>query len=215
MRSSLALLAALGATLALAGPGGGAGDDRPEPGLDPNVAVEIRAARPAQTLPGALRGLASETDSPDLAHAILTGLETPASAGIELERLLSQFSYLILRIESSCPPPAVLACRPAVRLIGILRQPATRRLERELQTVLRAGLRAAGFEKLHTREHRDDAALTGRITSRGETVARWRIDDRAVEVATGGLALRGERPTRTPPLRIETNAATITALFRD
>ena len=215
MRSSLALLAALGAALALAGPGGGAGDDRPEPGLDPNVAVEIRAARPAQTLPGALHGLASETDSPGLAHAILTGLETPASGGIELERLLSQFSYLILRIESSCPPPAVLACRPAVRAIATLREPASQRMERELQAVLIAGLGAAGFEPLRVRERVDADHPSGRITSHGETVARWRADDSVLEVATGGLTLRGERPARTPPLRIETNAATITALFRD
>ena len=178
----------------LAGPGGGAGDDRPEPGLDPNVAVEIRAARPAQTLPGALRGLASETDSPDLAHAILTGLETPADAGVELERLLSRFSYLILRIEASCPPPALLACRPAVRVVAILREPATQRLERELQAVLVAGLGAAGFEALRVRERGDADDPSGRITSHGETVARWRIDGRVLEVATGGLALRGERP---------------------
>ena len=215
MRSSLALLAALGATLALAGPGGGAGDDRPEPGLDPNVAVEIRAARPAQTLPGALRGVASETDSPDLAHAILTGLETPASAGVELERLLSQFSYLILRIEASCPPPALLACRPAVRAIAILREPATQRLERELQAVLVAGLGAAGFEALRVRERGDADDPSGRITSHGETVARWRIDGRVLEVATGGLALSGEHPPRTPPLRIETNPETISELFGD
>ncbi len=196
-----------------AGGDAGAGDDRPEPGLDPNVAVEIRAARPAQTLPGALRRLASETDSPDLARAIRTGLEAPASAGVELERLLSRFSYLILRIEASCPPPALLACRPAVRVIAILREPATQRLERELQAVLVAGLGAAGFEALRVRERGDADDPSGRITSHGETVARWRIDGRVLEVATGGLALRGERPAPTPPLRIETDPERITALL--
>jgi hypothetical protein len=215
LRSSLALLAALGAALALAGIGDGAGDDRPGPGLDPNVAVEIRAARPAQTLPGALRGLGSETDSPDLARAIPTGLKTPANAGAELERLLSQFSYLILSIESSCPPPALLACRPAVRAIAILREPATQRLERELQAVLVAGLGAAGVEPLRVPERGDADDLSGRITSHGETVARWRADGRVLEVATGGLALSGEHPSRTPPLRIETNPETISELFGD
>ena len=173
-------------------------DDRPEPGLDPNVAVEIRAARPAQTLPGALRGVASETDSPDLAHAILTGLETPASAGIELERLLSQFSYLILRIEASCPPPALLACRPAVRAIAILREPATKRLERELQAVLVAGLGAAGFEALRVQEHGDADDPSGRITSHGETVARWRIDGRMLEVVTERAGAERGAPTSDP-----------------
>ena len=135
---------------------------------------------------------------------------TPA---VELERLLSRFSYLILRIEPSCPPPALLACRPAVRVVAILREPATQRLERELQAVLVAGLGAAGFEALRVRERGDADDPSGRITSHGETVARWRIDGRVLEVATGGLALRGERPAPTPPLRIETNAETITELF--
>jgi hypothetical protein len=213
VRSSLALLAALGAALVLAGAGDGAGDDRSEPGLDPNVALEIRAARPAQTLPGALRTVASETDSPALARAIRTGLEVPADAGIEPERPLSQFSYLILRIEPSCPPPAVLACRPGVRVIAVLREPATPPLQRELRTVFVAWLRAAGFEALRTPEDGDAGEKTGRITSRGETVAHWRIDGLVLEVATGGLALSGERPKRIPPFQIETNPETITELF--
>src|SRR5919106_171180 len=114
VRSSLTLLAALGAALALAGVGDGADSDRPESDLDPNVAFEIRAARPAQTLPGALRGVAAE-------------------------RLPSRFSYLILRIEPSCPPPAVLGCRPAVRVIAILRGPAAPFVQREVGAVLVAG----------------------------------------------------------------------------
>jgi hypothetical protein len=193
----LALLAGFAAALAVAG-ATGAGD-RVAPatpqvsaagsGLGPNVAVEVRAARPARALPGALRTLASETESPELARAIRTGLAAPEGTGVELERLLSRFSYLILRIEASCPPPAVLACRPAVRIIASLRHPATPRLQRELRAVLLAGP--------------------------GETVARWRIHGRVLEVATGGLALRGERPARTPPLRIETNPEAIRVLFRD
>ena len=215
MRSSLTLLAALGAALALAGVGDGADSDRPESDLDPNVAFEIRAARPAQTLPGALRGVAAETESPELAHAIRTELATPASAGLELERLLSRFSYLILRIEPSCPPPAVLGCRPAVRVIAILRGPAAPFVQREVGAVLVAGLRAAGFKALRVREHGNATDLTAQITSRGETLARWRTDDRVLEVATGGLALRGEHPAPTPPLRIKMNSDAITELFGD
>jgi hypothetical protein len=215
LRSSLALLAALGAALVLAAVGDGAGNDRHEPELDPNVALEMRAARPAQTLPGALRDLASETDSPELAQAIRTGLQTPASTGIELERLLSRFSYLILRIEASCPPPAVLACRPAIRAIAVLRGPSTQRLEQDLQTVLLAGLRSAGFDALRVRETPGAADPSGRITSHGETVARWRTDGRVLEVATGGLTLEGERPARTPSVRVKTNPKPITELFGD
>ena len=215
MRSSLALLAALGAALVLAAVGDGAGNDRRQFDLDPNVALEIRAARPAETVSNALRTVAAETESQGLARAIRTGLEVPANAGVAPTRLLSQFSYLILRIEASCPPPAVLACRPAVRAIAILREPATKRLERELQAVLVAGLGAAGFEPLHVRERGDADDPSGWITSHGETVARWRADDRVLEVATGGLELSGERPTPTPPLRIATNPETISELFGD
>ena len=217
----LALLAGFAAALAVVGAAGAGDPDTPEKpevtaagaGLAPNVALEVRAARPAQTLPGALRRLASETESQGLARAIRTGLEVPANAAVGPDRLLSQFSYLIIRIEASCPPPALLACRPAVRVVAILREPATQRLERELQAVLVAGLGAAGFEALRVRERGDADDPSGRITSHGETVARWRIDGRVLEVATGGLALRGERPAPTPPLRIETNAETITELF--
>jgi hypothetical protein len=215
VRSSLALLAALGAALVLAAVGDGAGNDRHESDLDPNVALEIRAARPAETVPDALRTVAAETESPELARAIRAGLAAPEDTGVELERVLSRFSYLILRIESSCPPPALLACRPAVRAIAILREPATQRLERVLQAVLVAGLGAAGVEPLRVPERGDADDLSGRITSHGETVARWRADGRVLEVATGGLALSGEHPSRTPPPRIETNPETISELFGD
>jgi hypothetical protein len=82
----------------------------------------------------------------------------------------------------------VLACRPVVRIIASLRHPATPRLQREVRAVL---------------------------AGPGETVARWRIHGRVLEVATGGLALRGERPARTTPLWIETNPEAIRVLFRD
>jgi hypothetical protein len=221
VRSSLTLLAALGAALALAGPGGGApGEPGPsgdgvEPGLDPNVALEIRAARPAQTLPGALRTLAAEAPSPAVARAIRAGLAAPSRAGLELERLLASFSYVALTLERSCPPPALLACRPAVRFTGRLAGAVSPGLERDLRAVLLAGLRAAGFENLHARKPGDDANVTGRISSRGETLARWRIDDGLVEIATGGLALQGTNVIPAPTVSIETNQRTLAALLGD
>jgi hypothetical protein len=35
--------------------------------------------------------------------------------------LLAPFSFLAISIERSCPPPAILACRPVVRIVGGLR----------------------------------------------------------------------------------------------
>jgi len=221
VRSSLTLLAALGAALALAGPGGGApGEPGPsgdgvEPGLDPNVALEIRAARPAQTLPGALRTLAAEAPSPAVARAIRAGLAAPSRAGLELERLLAPFSAVALSVERACPPPALLACRPAVRFAGRLTGDVPPGLKRDLRAVVRAGLRAAGFQELHARKPGDDANVTGRISSRGETLARWRIQDRVVEIATGGLALQGADAIPAQTVSIETNPRTLAALLDD
>lgn len=72
MGAPLLILAAFGAALALAGPGGTAAR-APADRLDPDIALRVSAA-----------GLA-----------------------ISLER--------------RCPPPAILACRPAIRLTGRLR----------------------------------------------------------------------------------------------
>jgi hypothetical protein len=230
VRSSLTLLAALGAALALAGPGGmrESASGTGEPDLDPNVALEIRAAGPAVALPDALRRLAASTSSPTLARAIRSGLSAPSRAGLGLERLLAPFSYVVLSIERSCPPPAVLACHPAVRFTGRLRGRTPPGLERELRAVLLAELGEAGFEALHARRSRDGAELAGRVGSRGETLARWRLDDRVLEVVTGGLAPRAgaagvggsaalpETPAgSTPAVLIDVNASLLASLGGD
>jgi hypothetical protein len=227
VRSSLTLLAALGAALALAGVGDGADNERPKPGLDPNVALEIRAARPARTLPVALRTLAADTSSPAVARAIRAGLAAPARAGLRLRPVLAPFSAVVLSVERACPPPAVLACRPAVRFIGRLRSRASQPTRHEVGDVLVAELEAAGFENLHAQPG-TRSGLASRITSRGETLARWRLDDRVLEVVTGGLAPRAgaaavggsaalpETPAgSTPAVLIDVNASLLASLGGD
>jgi hypothetical protein len=191
VRSSLTLLAALGAALALAGQGGGVSDPI-KPELDPNVALKIRAARPARTLPDALRTLAAETGSPAVAQAIRAGLRAPAHAGLQLQRLLAPFSAVVLSVERSCPPPALLACRPAVRFMGRLKFRASRPTRGEVKDVLLAELDAAGFESLHAQTGR--RGTTSRITSRGETLARGRLANGRLQVVTGGLGLEPSAP---------------------
>jgi hypothetical protein len=229
VRSSLALLAALGAALVLAGPGGGApgaqladpSGDATERGLDPNVALEIRAARPVQTLPGALRTLAAETPSSAVARVIRAGLAAPLRAGLKLERLLARFSAVVLRVERSCPPPALLACRPGVRFMGRLQPGAPRPSSRKVEAVVIAELEGVGFEQLHAQRPPRGAGLAGRIGSRGETLARWRLQDRVLEVITGGLAPGAgaaelKPPAGTPPaVVINVNANVLSSLGGD
>ena len=158
---SLAILAALGAALALAGQGGGgAGSPSGDRTLDP-----------------VLSGAADRTRA------------AVARAGVNPERdLLAPLTSLTVSLEPSCPPPAVLACRPAVRVIGQLDGEPPPGYERDLETAIVAGLRAVGFRDITVRAS-DRFPLAGRVTSRGEVLARWRLEGDALEVTTAGLPL--------------------------
>jgi hypothetical protein len=112
-------------------------------------------------------------------------------AGVDLESdLLSRLSFLVISLERSCPPPAIVACRPAIRVVGRLHARPDRDLERNLRTTVIAGLGAAGFRSVTARSSRRGDQLLGRAAARGETLARWRICGGVLQVATGGLGLR-------------------------
>lgn len=225
--ASLTILAALGTALALAGPSGEgaerAGGDR----LESDVAIRVSAPAPARTLPGAaLRPGASSPLHPAVSRAMRRVWMAMERRGVNPGRdLLAPFSYLAISLERSCPPPAILACRPAIRLTGRLHDLPPAGLRRDLRTALVAGLHAAGFRGL-TVHRSPTAGFGGRVNSRGETLARWRLAEGVLEVATGGLDLDDAAPapqTRTgddrdpggvPGLTVETNPATLEVLLR-
>ena len=222
----LVILAGLGAALALAGPGGSVkapGDGQ----LEPGIAVRISAPDPKRTLAGTLyRG-----DSP-LHPAIAAALGRTWSAierdGVDPGReLLAPLSLLEISVEQSCPPPALLGCGPAVRLTGLLEAPPPPGFERAVGASLASALRATGARALVVRGAASGEG-SGRVTSHGETLVRWRRSGDLVEVVTAGLELRPEDAqdtdpasapvdrdaTATPEVRIETDPVTLAALLR-
>jgi len=143
MGAPLAILAALAAALALAGPGGGEAAPAGGAPLDPDVAVRVSVADPA--------------------HGIL-----------------APFSFVVVSLERTCPPPAILACRPAIRFAGRLRD-----------------------------EPPPDLRLAGRVTSRGEVLAHWRVTEGVLEVVTGGLPFQGAGAIDDARPGIEANPETL------
>jgi hypothetical protein len=184
----LTILAALGAALALAAQGGGAGSpsgDRPEP----NTSFRVSASAPVQTLPGVAPGRGDPSLDPELRRAVRRTRAAVARAGVNPKRdLLTPLDSLEVSLERSCPPPAVLACRPAVRLTGQLSGEPPSGYERDLETAIVAGLREAGFRGV-TAQASDRGRLAGRATSQGEVLARWRLEGDTLEVTTAGLPL--------------------------
>jgi hypothetical protein len=182
----LTILAALGSALALAAQGGGPGSqsaDRPEP----NTSFRVSASAPVRTVPGVAPGRGDPSLDPQLSRGVRRTRAAVARAGVNPKRdLLAPLSSLTLSLEASCPPPAILACRPAVRLTGRLDGGPPPGYERDLQTAIVAGLREAGFRGVRAQAS-DRGRLAGRATSQGEVLARWRLEDDALEVTTAGL----------------------------
>jgi hypothetical protein len=185
----LAILAVFGVALAVAGPGGGTvagggmalGGER----LDSDVAARVSAQDPARTLPA----LDLSALEPGLSPALRRGSAALAEAGIDPKRdLLAPFSFVVISLERSCPPPALLACRPAIRFAGRLRSEPPPDLQSDLEAALVAGLRAAGFRRLVVRGSQG-GDFAGRVSSGGEMLAKWRLVDDVLVVVTGGLAL--------------------------
>ena len=223
----LVILAGLGAALALAGPGGSVkapGDDQ----LEPGIAVRISAPDPERTLAGTL----DRADSP--VHPAVAATLGRIWSAIELDgvdpgrELLAPLSLLEISVERSCPPPALLACSPAVRLTGLLEDaPPPAGFDHAVAAALASGLRATGARAPVVRSPANREG-SGRVTSHGETLARWRRTGGLVEVVTGGLDLRPEAAdvtdpasphvdrdaTATPEVRIETDPVTLAALLR-
>jgi hypothetical protein len=203
-RAPLAILAVLGAVLVFAGLGDGTRTSGGTAGsggasLPPNVAVRIVAPDPRRTVPPLTRRLARGAAAPGLASLRPLADQAPLvqrwgasleRAGLEPVRdLLAPFSVLVITIERSCPPPAVLACRPAIRVTGRLRGEPPADLKRNLRIATVAGLRAAGFRGLTARSSGSGGRVAGRVTSGGELLARWRLFGGVLEVASSGLTL--------------------------
>ncbi len=219
MRSSLALLATLATALVLAATGGreaAPGSRQTVAGPGSNVALRIAVPRPADRVPSIRLALAAG-DSPfvsegDLAHWSnqLVGMRVDAQRD-----LLARLSWLELSIERSCPPPALLACRPALRALAGVRPGSARGLGPALRAAVVAGLRAAGYRRLEVESRDGDAIVAGRVTSAGETLASWRGANGLLEVATIGLELSGAAAAVQPPreLEVERNPTVTAALL--
>jgi hypothetical protein len=112
----------------------------------------------------------------------------PAGSGQEPRRAPVD-APLEVSIEQSCPPPGILACHDALRITASVGDPPPPALRRTFRTALLAGLRAAGYTRLTYAPARG-AGFAGRVVSERETLARWRVTDGVLELATGGLRLR-------------------------
>jgi hypothetical protein len=187
----LAILAAFAVALALAGPGGEKAARAGGDPLDPNVALRISARDPARTLPRLAPALGTAASQPGLSRALHRGSAALTRAGVDPKReFLAPLSFVVISLERRCPPPAILACRPAIRFAGRLRGEPPMDLQSDLRAALVAGLRAAGFQRMVVRGSQASGELAGRVTSGGEALARWRLVDGLLEVVTGGLALQ-------------------------
>lgn len=107
-----------------------------------------------------------------------------AAAALE-RRLAPVLADATTTIEPSCPPPALLACRPAIRLTGELDAVPSQLLQRRIAAVVAATLRRDGFRAVEVEVGTDG----GRAFSGLEPLALWRTSGDRIEVATGGLVL--------------------------
>ena len=101
-----------------------------------------------------------------------------------------------ISLERSCPPPAVLACGPGLRIAARVPSRRSEALGADIALALVRGLRAAGFRNLTIRAVEHGRGLSGRVTSRGEVLGRWRLVAGVVEVTAGGLDLRPPAASR-------------------
>lgn len=128
--------------------------------------------------------------SPEPSTEVEADPEAQAAAAA-LERALAPvLAKATTTVEPSCPPPALLACRPAIRLSGELSEPSSPQLQQQVAVAVAAALRREGFRGLEIGVGPD----RGRAHSGAEILARWRTSGDRIEVATGGLEL--DRPRR-------------------
>ncbi len=199
MAALLGILAVFAGALALAGAGGGTvaaggmalGGER----LDSDVAVRVSAQDPARTLPALDLG----ASYPELAPALRRGSAALAQAGIDPERdLLAPFSFVVISLERSCPPPALLACRPAIRFAGRAPRRARRRTCRATsRPPWSPGSELRAFDGW-SYANRRAATSPGGSHRRARCWPEWRLVDDVLVVVAGGLALEcgGERRSR-------------------
>jgi hypothetical protein len=113
---------------------------------------------------------------------------TALAAAAELRAdLASSLRAMRATVEPSCPPPAVIGCRPSVRLVGELRAAPSARLRRDLAGAVRAALRRLGFRRVHVHQRVRQGRLGGRAVARDETLARWRMRAGLLRLSTVGV----------------------------
>jgi hypothetical protein len=186
--ATVAILAALGVALAASGSGatsaGGDGAPASRAGeLPPGVAAAVytdsapRLAELTSALPDPLPALADSVAS---------------RAGAAGPRLLQALGGVQIALVASCPPPALLGCRPALAATATFAPARTDAVDRSVAEVVEALLSAQGFRELQV--HRGDAPGAATVTAGGrEVVARWRIQASSLRLATGGLPLAATR----------------------
>lgn len=144
---------------------------------------------------------------------------SPSEAGLDdnvgLRAGISR--QVVISLERSCPPPAVLACGPGLRITARVPSWRSEALGADIALALVRSLRAAGFRNLTIRSAEHGRGLSGQVTSRGEVLGRWRLVAGVVEVTAGGLDLRPPAAARSE-LRsaggVAVNMAVLHALVR-
>lgn len=233
MRSLLAILVVSALVLALVGSSAGPEVDgnstkrRPGSGpaasgtaaLDPDVALRILAPEPTRMM-SQLARMETASVPPEVVRVLRRESAVIGRAGVDLERdLLARLSFVVISLERTCPPPAILSCRPAIRIFGRLRERPDPELQGKLRTSLIAALRDAGFRGVAADSSPRGDQLRGRVTARGETLGRWHVSDGVLEIVTGGLSLSGgaaaPREGSQPAVKVEMNPRTLETLLDD
>jgi hypothetical protein len=201
VRVAIVILALLAVVIVVVASGAGTGVDgkpaavRPGGGLDPDVALRVRSSRPAEIVEQLARREAGASIPPEILRALRRETAAIRRSGVDLEGdLLARLSFVVVSVERRCPPPALLACRPAIRILGRLRERPSPDLERKLRRAVVAALGAAGFSGMSAESSGRGDRIRGRVSAGAETLARWRASDGRFQLATGGLDFkRGDR----------------------
>ena len=158
------------------------------------VAVEDVAGDPG----GEANPLRLESYEPDRVVESLSGALEGGPALSRVAKLVEPLRAISVSVERACPPPALLACRPGLRVAARLGEASPRSISRPVGEIVRTGLRHAGFRDLRFRSSADGSGLV-RSGNESVDVAEWIVDGGTLRIAVGGLQIDAAALAAPPP----------------
>ena len=139
-----------------------------------------------------------ETYEPERVVESLSGALEGGPALDRLAKLVEPLPAISVSVERACPPPALLACRPGLRVAARLGEARPRSISRRVGEIIRTGLRHAGFRDLRVQSSADGSGLV-RSGNESVDVAEWIVEGGTLKIAVGGLQLDAAALTAPPP----------------